>query len=97
MHTVADDVAEVLRALAHPGRLAAMAELTAGEVSSGELARRLNVREPAMSQQLAVLRKRGLVGTRRDGQTIYYSIIRKDVSDLIRALYALYCEEPLSA
>lgn len=59
----------------------------------GELARLLGVREPAMSQQLAVLRREGLVRPRRDAQTIYYALARDDVRRLMEFLYATYCSE----
>jgi DNA-binding transcriptional ArsR family regulator len=44
-----------------------------------------------MSQQLAVLRREGLVRPRRDAQTIYYALARDDVRRLMEFLYATYC------
>jgi DNA-binding transcriptional ArsR family regulator len=92
MREVAEDLSELLKTLAHPGRLLAMCELANGPKSSGELAKRLNLREPAMSQQLAVLRHRGFVTTRRDGQAIIYAVARDDIAALMRFLYRQYCK-----
>ena len=91
MRAVADDVSELLKVLANPNRLMALCELIQGETSVGELARRLGVRDQAMSQQLSILRANGLVETRREGQTIYYAIARDDVRLIIGALYDVFC------
>jgi DNA-binding transcriptional ArsR family regulator len=50
---------------------------------------------PAMSQQLNLLRLEKIVESRRDGQTIYYSLAREDIKKLITFLYTTYCN-PLS-
>jgi len=44
-----------------------------------------------MSQQLSVLRREGLVSTRREGQTVYYSLPDGDLRKLLRFLYKTYC------
>ncbi|MEC9250986.1 MAG: transcriptional regulator, partial [Pseudomonadota bacterium] len=46
----------------------------------------------AMSQQLAILRNKGLVTTRRDGQTIYYGLASEGIRSVMDALYTAYCE-----
>jgi DNA-binding transcriptional ArsR family regulator len=93
MRCIAGDVSDLLKILANPNRLMALCELVHGELSVGELARKLGVRDQAMSQQLSILRARGLVETRREGQTIYYSLARDDVKRIIRTLYELFCAE----
>jgi len=50
------------------------------------------MRNAAASQQLALLRKDGLMETKRDGQTVYYSVTRSDVRELIEFLYLKFCE-----
>jgi DNA-binding transcriptional ArsR family regulator len=91
MRRAADDVSELLKTLANPNRLIALCELCEGERSVGELAERVGVRDQAMSQQLSILRAKGLVKTRREGQTIHYSLARDDVRRVIGALYDEYC------
>lgn len=91
MRCVADEATDVLKTLANTNRLMALCELIHGEQSVGELAQRLGVRDQAMSQQLALLRAKGYVATRREGQTIYYSVAREDVRRIIESLYELFC------
>jgi DNA-binding transcriptional ArsR family regulator len=91
MQAAAGRVAELMKLLANKHRLLVLCQLAEGEKSVGELARSLGVREPAMSQQLSVLRREGLVRPRRDAQTIYYMLARDDVRGLMEFLYAAYC------
>lgn len=91
MHETAEQVAELMKVLAHPKRLLILCQLVEGERSVGELARLLEMREQAMSQQLALLRKDGLVATRREGQTIHYALARGDIAGLLDFLYRTYC------
>jgi DNA-binding transcriptional ArsR family regulator len=91
MQAAAERVAELMKLLANKNRLLVLCQLAEGEKSVGELARSLGVREPAMSQQLAVLRREGLVRPRRNAQTIYYALAREDVRRLMEFLYAIYC------
>ena len=65
--------------------------LTEGEKSVGELAEAIGARDTAVSQQLAVLRRERIVKPRREGQTMFYRIIRPDVGALLDHLYATYC------
>jgi DNA-binding transcriptional ArsR family regulator len=68
----ARSVAETMQALAAPSRLRILSRLGVGPCSVGELARQLGMAQPAVSQQLRVLRHLGLVVGERDGrQTIY--------------------------
>ena len=80
-----------MKVLSNRNRLLILCRLVEGEASVGELAKLLDIREQAMSQQLALLRKDGLVKTRRDGQTIYYSLAKKKTSKLLRFLHKNFC------
>jgi DNA-binding transcriptional ArsR family regulator len=91
MELAAERVAELMKLLANKHRLLVLCQLAEGEKSVGELARLLGVRETAMSQQLSVLRREGLVRPRREAQTIYYALARDDVRRLMEFLYATYC------
>ncbi len=64
----------VLRALANENRLMILCLLAEGEKSVGELEGATGARQPAVSQQLARLRADGLVESRRQGKTIFYSL-----------------------
>ena len=83
---------EFLRSLSNPHRLLILCQLSQGEKSVSELCDVLNLRQPTLSQHLARLRSEGLVSTRRDGTTIYYSLEREDVLPVIEVLYSVFCK-----
>jgi DNA-binding transcriptional ArsR family regulator len=84
---------DLLRGLAQEARLMTLCMLAEGEKSVGELEALLNLRQPAVSQQLARLRADRLVKNRRDGQTIYYSLDSAEAHKVITVLYDLYCKD----
>ena len=83
--------AAYLKTLAHEGRLMILCHLGSGEKSVGELENLLEIRQAAVSQMLARLREEGLVSTRRDGKTIYYSLADQNTAEVIGMLYRLFC------
>lgn len=89
--TNAEDVCETLSLLANKSRLMILCQLTEGEKSVGDLAGAIGARETAVSQQLAIMRRERIVKARRDGQTMFYRIIREDIGDLLEFLHATYC------
>ena len=91
MQSTAGQVCALMKALSNETRLLILCQLAGGERSVGDLAQLLGVRESAMSQHLSLLRRDGMVETRRDGQTIYYALARADVEQLMAFLYATYC------
>ena len=82
---------DYLKALAHESRLLILCILAEGEKSVGELERLLTLRQPTVSQQLARLRADGLVATRREGKTVYYSLASEDTRIIIGAIYDVFC------
>ena len=91
MRRAAGNACATLAALANENRLLLLCQLCSGEKCVGELEAALDLHQPTLSQQLAVLRNEGLVATRRDGQRIYYSIADERVVALIGAIHGLYC------
>lgn len=83
----------LLKALANPDRLLLLCQLSQGERSVSELEQLLGIQQPTLSQQLAVLRREGLVATRREGKLIYYRISSPEALAVITMLYRLFCEE----
>lgn len=75
--------AELFKALAHPTRIRALEVLVAGERSVSDLATEVGVGLSPLSQQLAVLRRAGLVATRKEGTTVYYAIKHPLLADLL--------------
>lgn len=82
---------QLLKALGNPDRLLLLCQLVHGEMNVGELEDRLNIVQPTLSQQLGVLRREGLVETRRECRQIYYNISSPQALAVIETLYAMYC------
>ena len=84
-----------LKLLANEDRLLLLCQLSQGEKCVGELEEQLGIRQPTLSQQLAVLRSEGVVDSRRQGKNIYYSVTDPALLEILAVLYRLYCpEEP---
>lgn len=90
----AQDAANLLKALAHEGRLMIMCHLSSGEKSVTELENLLESRQAAVSQQLARLRLEGLVACRREGKAIYYSLNDMRAARVVELIYEMYCSQP---
>lgn len=91
----ASRAAKLMKALANDSRLLILCHLDGQELSVSELNGCLELSQSALSQHLAVLRKDGLVKTRRESQTIYYSLEGDTAKRLIRTLHEMYCPETL--
>lgn len=94
MRASAHDACDLLKALANPHRLMIVCSLIDGERSVGALAQTLGVRETLASQHLGLLRRDGVVTTRREGQTIYYALASGQARAVIETLSNLYCATP---
>lgn len=81
-----DASARILKAMANAKRLQILCLLGEQELSVTQLNQRLDLSQSALSQHLAILRQQALVTTRRDSQTIYYSLASQTVKAIIQAL-----------
>jgi len=81
--------AAVGQALADPKRLCVLESLAVGELSVRDLSVRVGCQIPNMSQHLAVLRRAGLVTTRRAGSTIYYRLADPRVLEAYRLIQTI--------
>lgn len=81
--------ARLFRMLMHPTRIAILEALRHDEACVCHLEAQLQTRQAYLSQQLAVLRKAGLIGDRRDGLNIFYRVVRPEVFDVIDAARGL--------
>jgi len=90
----AANAAAFLRSLASRHRLMVLCSLIKGEVSAGELGRRLGLTQSNLSRHLAMLREEGLVATRRERTTIHYRIASERVRPILEELYRLFCAAP---
>lgn len=91
MIAAAGSASDLLKSLANQHRLLIVCQLIDGERSVGELAEFLGIRDTTVSQHLALLRKDGIVTTRREGQTIWYSILSQPARQVLETLYRVYC------
>jgi DNA-binding transcriptional ArsR family regulator len=91
MRSKASAVEALLKAVANKHRLMILCELLRGERSVTALQIAIGLSQSALSQHLARLREDGLVSTRRESQTIHYSLASSEVTRLIDLLYELYC------
>jgi ArsR family transcriptional regulator, virulence genes transcriptional regulator len=83
--------ADLLRALANEQRLMILCNLAAEELPVRDLQARLPLSQSALSQHLAVLRDCGLVNTRREAQSIRYSLAPGPAAKVISTLRRIYC------
>jgi len=88
----AEHVAEVLKAVAHPIRIEIVEALEEGELCVGDIGALLGVKQAIISQQLNIMKDKGVLACRRDGTKVYYRIANANV---IKLLYCVYdhCED----
>ena len=91
MREHAADASRLLKALANDKRLTLLCLMVEGEQSVGELNAKVALSQSALSQHLAVLREDGLVSTRREAQTIYYTLASGPARQIIETLHGIYC------
>ncbi len=83
---------ELLAAMANRSRLMILCQLAGGEKSVSDLQPLIGLSQSALSQHLAVLRRKHLVRTRRAGQSIHYSLTSGEAASILRTLHDQYCK-----
>ena len=90
----AGEAAALMRALSSEHRLLILCHLIAsGELNVGELVDRIGLSQSALSQHLARLRDEGLVGFRREAQTLFYRVSDPRAGQLLERLRDIFCPE----
>jgi DNA-binding transcriptional ArsR family regulator len=79
--------ADLLRAISHPTRLAVLEILRDGEQCVCHMEAMLGIRQASISQQLMILREARLLDVRRDGNNMYYRVVKPRIFDMLDALY----------
>jgi DNA-binding transcriptional ArsR family regulator len=87
---VADHIADVLKAVAHPVRLQIIELLEKKEMCVGDIAEALGGKQAITSQQLTMMKDKGVLECRRDGAKVYYRIGNKNVIKLLHCVYDHY-------
>ncbi|MGN7437000.1 MAG: metalloregulator ArsR/SmtB family transcription factor [Alcanivorax sp.] len=85
--------ARLLKSLSNEKRLLIVCTLFKGERSVGELEEIVGLSQSALSQHLARLRRDKVVNTRREAQTIFYSLHDEAANRVLECLYTIYCQE----
>jgi DNA-binding transcriptional ArsR family regulator len=87
----ANRASALMKTLGHKDRLMILCHLADGEKSVGQIAKLLEISQSPLSQHLSRMRKEGLVVTRREAQTIFYSLKSGEASRIVEVLYELFC------
>ncbi|MEA1617900.1 metalloregulator ArsR/SmtB family transcription factor [Erythrobacter sp. T5W1-R] len=80
---------EQFKAVAHPLRLRILTALGQSELNVGEIEQATGIGQPALSQQLSVLRKAGLVETRKEAKLVFYRLMIAELAALSNVLTGL--------
>ena len=83
----------MLKLLANEKRVLLLCQLAHGEMCVSDLEMHLSIHQPTLSQQLSVLRREGVVNTRREGRQMFYSIADPAVLRMLAFVYRLNCPE----
>lgn len=95
---LADSVAEKLKVYAQPQRLMILSCLLRGERNVAEIGEATGIGQPALSQQLAELRRAELVTTRKEAKQVWYTLAHDAVGLCVQTMEAMFCgEEPAAA
>ena len=83
----------MLKLLGNEDRLLLLCQLSMQERTVGELEQLTGISQPTLSQQLGVLRREGLVSTRREGTVIWYQLADARALRLMQAVHQLFCPQ----
>jgi DNA-binding transcriptional ArsR family regulator len=87
----AHKASDLLGAMANTSRLMILCQLADGEKSVSDLQPMIGLSQSALSQHLAVLRRKHLVRTRRSGQSIYYALASGQAASIMATLHEQFC------
>ena len=90
LHGRADEISELLKLLGNPQRLLIACLLREGEYAVSEIEEKLGIRQPTLSQQLAALRKAGVIEGRREGKGVIYHLFDARTCHLLDALHRIF-------
>jgi DNA-binding transcriptional ArsR family regulator len=95
MHEHAAEAAQLMKALGNEQRLLILCNLLERPLSVSEINERVQLSQSALSQHLALLREQGMVETRREGQSIHYSLPSGPVTRVMALLQEIFCSVPV--
>lgn len=86
-----ETAARCVKALSHPTRLKILATLRDGEKSVQEIERVVGTTQSNISQHLSVLRDKGILSYRKEGNQVFYMIANKKVIQLLELMQEIFC------
>jgi ArsR family transcriptional regulator len=89
---VAEHVAEVLKAVAHPVRIAIVEALEKDELCVGDIVEAVGGKQAIISQQLTLMKDKGVLACRRAGTNVFYRIQNPNVIKLLHCIHD-HCEQ----
>jgi len=92
LHDMASHAVELLKAMANEWRLMILCQLSEGEKTVSELQEILGLSQSALSQHLAVLRRERIVRSRKEAQSVSYSLSGDDATKVMNTLHEVFCE-----
>ena len=97
IHNNADQIVRILKVLSSQNRLDILCAINNDEKCVGELERAVDLSQSALSQHLAKLRREDIVKTRREAQTIYYSLADQRVKQILNAIVDVIAEDNMNS
>ena len=92
MREHAGQAVAMLKLLGNEDRLLLLCQMAECERTVGELQELTGIEQPTLSQQLGVLRRDGVVETRREGKFIWYQLADSRALQLMQAVHQLFCQ-----
>jgi len=92
LHDMAAHAVELLKAMANEWRLMILCQLAEGEKTVSELQAILGLSQSALSQHLAVLRREKIVKSRKQAQSVTYSLAGDEAPKVMNTLHEVFCE-----
>ncbi len=89
---IAEHITQVLKALAHPVRLQIVDVLKSGELCVCDIMAAVGGKQSITSQQLNMMKDKGVLGCRRDGSKVFYRIENENVIRLLACVHQ-HCDE----
>jgi ArsR family transcriptional regulator len=87
-----DDIARLLKTMAHPIRLKILCLLQDRELTVGDIHKEVQTTNANVSQHLSILRNQGIISYRKDANFIYNRITEGRVTELIKNMRELFCQ-----
>jgi len=91
LHDMASHACELLKAMANEWRLMILCQLAEGEKTVSELQSLLGLSQSALSQHLAILRREKIVRSRKQAQSVSYSLTGDEATRVMESLHDVFC------